>query len=181
MIDRDWLKTTEEMREFLDVHIQTRRMMMEQSAIYNEHPYCCIEDFLLQHGRPFMPDKLPAGIKRGAMKECFRNATQLMIEHDDLAYVEGYACGLIPVMHAWCVDRFGRVVDPTWEDGRVYYGVVLRDNYVLRCNFQRERYGVLDYWEGEWPLLTGKDDPHDALFSEWIDRENDVLQWTSVI
>lgn len=56
-------------------------------------------------------------------KMCFKNAIRLA-ERKGYRYAEGYALSgtlltsgiVFPVEHAWCVDRDGNAVDPTWED-----------------------------------------------------------------
>mgnify|MGYP001012730423 FL=1 len=60
-------------------------------------------------------------------KRCFVNAARLAAtRRDELQYVEGWAWGKVPLHHAWCVDRDGNVVDPTWEPDPLldaYFGV----------------------------------------------------------
>jgi hypothetical protein len=48
------------------------------------------------------------------------------MDHRELALVKGYARGVADlwVGHWWCVDRDGRVVDPSWRnEGTAYIGV----------------------------------------------------------
>jgi hypothetical protein len=49
----------------------------------------------------------------------------MLAQDNDLIYVEGFAVGVFPTLHGWCVDDAGNVIDPTWPDGRgkEYYGV----------------------------------------------------------
>jgi hypothetical protein len=121
--------------------------------------YCCIEDFVLKNGKLFEISKIRP--KYGEERFCFFNSYQLMIK-EGYTYVEGFAMGVIPVNHAWCLDADGRVIDPTWRpsltrkfQGIAYIGVALDRSFVIETALQRKSYGVLDDWEGGFPLLTG--------------------------
>lgn len=85
--------------------------------------------FMLQMGRAWTPQPLPAWVSPGPKRQCYQNAGNLVIENRGLTYVEGYAQppGLPPVHHAWCVDAEGRVIDNTFDDPEdaQYYGVPL--------------------------------------------------------
>ena len=48
-------------------------------------------DLILREGQLFIPAKKPRGIKFGKTKECFLNASLLVLDREDLFYVEGYA------------------------------------------------------------------------------------------
>lgn len=63
---------------------------------------CC--ELIIAHGAIFnnILDPLPKGIPIGTPKECYRNAFQLAFRRQYI-YVEGYAAGIIPVPHAWCL------------------------------------------------------------------------------
>ena len=118
--------------------------------------YNSIEVFVLKNGkrmgqRSERSDNFP----KGTIKECFRNAYLLAVEHD-LTYCEGYAMGIIPTLHAWCLDKDGHVIDITWKDGIEYIGVMFSTKYVNKILLERKSYGVIDNWEMEWPLLRGE-------------------------
>jgi len=99
--------------------------------------YSCIEAFVLAKGkwRKHISDQ---PIKRGKMKECYMNAFYLA-EENNWQYIEGYAAGLIPMLHAWCLDSKKQVVDPTWNDGQWYYGVAIPMKYVYKVSLMRKR------------------------------------------
>lgn len=78
-----------------------------------------------------------------------------MLRRPDLVYVEGYAAGIIPVLHAWCVDSDGKVVDPTWDDGigTEYFGVPFNRAFVMTAVVDKGSYGLIDDMNGRWSLL----------------------------
>ena len=58
------------------------------------------------------------------MRACFQNA-RAAAKRYGWQYVEGMANYIIPVHHAWCVDKQGNVKEVTWENaGNLYFGVV---------------------------------------------------------
>ncbi len=123
------------------------------------NPYLCIEDFVLQHGQEFQWAPCPEEFRGGEMKECFKNAYQTCLLDEKLRYVEGYArrTGVpVVVLHGWCVDENGKVLDPTWENGTWYFGVIFGRNYVSDVFKARKEYGVLEAWQLGSPLISGK-------------------------
>jgi len=93
-------------------------------------------------------------------KECFMNAYNFINSNSDfdLIYVEGYAISdkvNLPLYHAWAVDESGIVYDPTWRNGKEYYGVEFPMSYVSAILCEVGRIGVIDAWECHYPLLSG--------------------------
>lgn len=114
--------------------------------------------FILENGMGFKPFELPKQYDhmKGKSKECFFNAYTMAVK-TGYYYVEGYAMGIIPVLHAWVTDSTcSLALDPTWSDGKEYFGVVLPMTYVERIIFQRKAYGVIDCYEIDFPLITGE-------------------------
>ena len=114
---------------------------------------------MLRHGRAFAPAPLPGDYRRGTPTYCFANAGALAKKKlSRLTYVEGYATAIIPVLHAWCVDPDGGVVDPTWDDGVgvAYFGVAFATDFVRRRQNRAKGLSLLDDWRRKWPLLYGK-------------------------
>ena len=76
-------------------------------------------DLVLREGQIFTPCQKPKGIKFGKTKECFGNASFLVLDREDLFYAEGYATieltGSLPFSHGWVVDSRGNVIDNTWR------------------------------------------------------------------
>lgn len=122
----------------------------------NNWKYSSIEDFILKNGRKY--EYVMPGVKRGKMGECFKNAWHLM-GGKGLTYVEGYAISgnlPIPILHAWCVDKNGIVYDPTWQDGKSYFGVPFSTKFVYSTAMKRKRFGIVDDMEQSWPLIRGE-------------------------
>jgi len=116
-------------------------------------PYTCIEHFVHTHGKRFHR-RLPGDGK--ADRRCYYNATWMAIENPDLHYCEGFALSMIPVPHAWCMDATGAVMDPTWKEGRAYFGVVFKTSFVRDQMAVRQVYGLLE-WPGMVHILKAKE------------------------
>jgi hypothetical protein len=120
-------------------------------------------DFILKHGRKFStgPRSFP---RWGKLKECFKNALEAATLHG-FVYCEGYASGVIPVLHAWCVDpKTGLVVDPTWENGTEYFGVPFQHSYVLDFVDRHQVYdSLIENYRDKWPLIVGTADLSQVL------------------
>lgn len=131
------------------------------------YKYSSSEDLVLKQGKFFTPETRPADVKLGAKKECFSNAARLALERSNLTYVEGYAMindGLpLPIAHAWCVDKKGRVVDNTWEKpGVAYFGVPFKTSYLAKKLSETGVYGILSGSVGSSDFLK------DGVPSDWI-------------
>lgn len=114
------------------------------------------QQWLMDHGHDFTYAALPKGVRRGPMKHCFWNAYETAKRGKGrFVYCEGMAVGyLLPVEHAWCIDReTGLVVDLTWLQGADYVGVPVRLKYVLRC-LDIEQPVVMN-WLEDYPIISG--------------------------
>lgn len=80
-----------------------------------------LEAFVLRHGTEFTPAPLDRHTSRGAPRRARLNALELCSGRKGLRYCEGYALRIIPILHAWCVDENGVVVDPTLDDAATAY------------------------------------------------------------
>lgn len=122
--------------------------------------YHSIMEFVYKNGQHFHRiGKRPRTLRKGRNHYCFANATRLALDWPDhLVYCEGYALGIIPVHHAWCVTRRGTVIDPTWNDANQhqYYGVPINVSYLRESIRKYGVYGVIDLWKEGFPILKEK-------------------------
>jgi hypothetical protein len=103
--------------------------------------------WLLEHGRHWTPPASRGVARPGSPKQCYRNAAMLALAESCLVYCEGFAVAHFPVEHAWCVDRVGRVVEPTWHcPGSEYFGVPIRTAYLRKALVDQGSCGVLGSW-----------------------------------
>lgn len=125
---------------------------MRQQSFQGKLPagavYRGVEDFLLNNARFFK--KRSFDVKPMRLKRCYNNALSLMLEsRGKLFYCEGYASGIIPVMHAWCCDVNGVVYDPTWQNDILrneedqYFGCVFDSEFVTTLALLTGAGGVL--------------------------------------
>lgn len=121
----------------------------------NVNGYCCIAEFILRHGREFK--RAPQQPHQGMMKQCFLNASKIALSKG-LIYCEGYAAGIIPVLHAWLINEKDEVIDPTWKDGDYYFGIPIKTEY-LRYHlkkFRKSGYSLLQAYHDHYPIIHEK-------------------------
>ena len=152
------------------------RQYLEQiSSMTKDSNFKSLESFILEKGESFDSEKYPAKYQswRGKMKDCFKNAFWLAIENEDLTYVEGYALSIIPVLHAWCVDKQNRVIDPTWPDQEncQYYGVKFEKEFVRKFITKSKIYGLLGGdWRSAREIIENKQEFHQAIISKKLKK-----------
>jgi hypothetical protein len=128
--------------------------------------YASIADWLEAHGRFWQGGHLPKGYRRAESKNCFYNSLFLGVYQRGLTYVEGYSVSSqepYPFLHAWNVDRNGRVIDLTREAKHAgeYFGLAFPTAFVAATLEASEMTGVLDNFQQRFPLLHG-----DALLEQ---------------
>jgi hypothetical protein len=118
--------------------------------VYNNDPkakYHTPIEYVLAEGQKFTGSPLPPDISLGTVKECFRNATLLVIENPGWKYAEGFAMppNLLPVLHGWCVTPEGKVIDNTFRDPEkcAYHGVVYDRDKFIKHMYKAKFYGLL--------------------------------------
>lgn len=117
------------------------RSMYDMATRSNcDHPWLRI---LCEHGRAMTPKIVNDLSGTREMGQCYRNSALLMM-NDEFTYCEGYALkpGLIPLEHAWLLDRDGLVIDPTWPEECEYFGVPMKDEFVLEMATSIQHYGI---------------------------------------
>jgi hypothetical protein len=154
-----------ELRERMRTYLHTKATNQERlGAVRNG--LLSIEQLLVKYGKEWVPAALPPGVERGRPNLCFTNASHLALDQTGLTYVEGYGFNYdvvlsldLEILHAWCVDSAGRVVDSTWnEPGKCYYfGIPFKTSFLRFFLLQKRRYGLLDSPEapiqrGIWPV-----------------------------
>lgn len=105
----------------------------------------------MSHGVLRISSPLPRGVIRGRAKECLVNAGKLALAHPEkFTYCEGWAqmpCFGLTTYHAWCLDRKGNVVDPTWEHqkGSEYLGVPIKTSALQEQIFATKKWGFFPH------------------------------------
>jgi hypothetical protein len=136
-------------KQFLETHIERLRSHGVNHCGING--YFCIMDFILQHGRVWNPGTICWG--KGKMN-CFRHASKAALRNRDYTYVEGYASLLIPVHHAWLLDRNGAVIETTWPHmGSAYYGIPFRADWVRMQQRESDHLSIIDQWTTDWKTM----------------------------
>jgi len=118
-----------------------------------------ITPFVEEFGQFFEAQSLPTKYDQAKRSLCYENAFWLAIEYEDLTYVEGFAKspgGRWGVLHAWCVDPHGRVIDNTWLDAAEssYFGIPFKTAFLSQTVKKYGRYGLLDDIKNRWPLIN---------------------------
>lgn len=154
------------------------------AGLENEGRGMC--SFVLTHGLEWKPAPLQerSPIKRGIQKQCFANSQTTLVKllrkglEADYTYVEGYAASgdldfTFPTLHAWLVDRVGKVIDVTWNkpEASAYFGVPFRNDYVFNLIEETSQYhSIIDHFPSKW-----------ALLKEPAISENAILDWEQYV
>ncbi len=128
--------------------------ILEYLAMYrnleasHSHPEYRFAKMLLERGSFYTFAHIPIGYPIGTPGNCFADAAKLATDHRDLAYVEGYALGIIPTHHAWCVNNDGIVIDTSWaslapvlDKQPSYFGIIVDTGTLLRQTFRQGSWG----------------------------------------
>lgn len=122
----------------------------------NPHPewlYNNFEELILNCGKEMFFKPLPNNIEVGLPKQCYLNCLQLLDEHPEFKYCEGYALAtdsVLPVPHAWLVNSAMEVIDPTWNNPAIYLGVTFNSNWLFSFLDSRQRKDCLAIFEGNY-------------------------------
>lgn len=110
--------------------------------------------YVAAYGQEYKAAPLPNDVKLGVPNECYKNASLLVIENEDMTYAEGFAYPSpkkdIPVLHAWAVKKDGTIVDNTFrhqlglDPMKVrYFGIQYDRSKYLTYLYKARLYGVL--------------------------------------
>lgn len=182
------------MLDYLNAMVTMRKRM---HSTPDGFAYSCMEDYVLREGQDFASEPLTdsemswlfalIGDSRFQIKQCYYNSQRLLVytghvhnpDGHELRYVEGYALGVIPMLHGW-LSLNGKVVDLTMRlrsklrrqscvgrrrlqdrvlgefpsDERQYRGVTFETDFVLARVVATGMMGTLiDDWQNGYPLL----------------------------
>jgi phage portal protein BeeE len=146
----------------VDIQSYLKTMVEAHGEPAEGYLYSSVDELVLSEGEAFKAGPLPNNVGDGQLGMSFMNAYRTVENHPDLTYVEGFAQMShleVPVYHAWTVTKEGDVVDPTWDRFRrkgetiSYFGVKIPIDLVRKTILARERYGVLENHEQDYPLL----------------------------
>lgn len=128
------------------------------------HP-ALVERFILRNGGAVQQAaKLPKRYAYGPKRQCFMNATQLVLRAPTLEYVEGFVmlpALPLPIHHAWTVSPAGSAYDNTLPDttGCQYLGVTFSREELRAAMRASGVYGLLDTGRGVNARLIFARDP----------------------
>jgi hypothetical protein len=137
---------TERDAELLEYLAAYRELNTTSASPHSEYAFA---ERLLAEGTFFTYAPYPSTYPKGRMGRCFEDATQLVIDHPDLSYVEGYATGIIPSHHAFGITKDGLVIDPSWSGlaaymditDTSYFGIIVDTKKLLRKIARQKRWG----------------------------------------
>lgn len=105
-----------------------------------------IDKFQMKHGMECKMGPLPKGVRLGRMGNCYNTAFKLALRNRRFLYCEGHANShdqRIPLPHAWCVTVDGEFFDPTWPNGKDYFGLVFSRDYTIQAAVTIREFPVL--------------------------------------
>lgn len=125
--------------------------------------------YTLHRGVYCKPAPLPSNIRKGKMGHCYSTAGELALSNtDELIYVEGYAMGIFPLQHAWCINAAGEVIDPTWDtpDNCAYFGIPVAPDFLRDRVLETGKWGIF----GEMPSMATMQTPVETMIHpKWLD------------
>lgn len=141
-----------ELHSMLDIFRVMRKERGEE--VFMPHTF---EEWAAEKGVPMTARlSLPSHMVHPKSQMCYWNAWLLYLSssgrgskqhrYDSLRYCEGFVAlpdVCIPVMHGWCVDAKGRVLDPSVEQdrGAAYIGVAFSEAFAVSA------WGKLNKWK----------------------------------
>ena len=139
--------------ELLKVFLEKQAELIESIYPHPEWKYNSFEELILSCGREMTFAPLPENIEPGLPKGCYYNCLQILNEHPELTYCEGYALAdglVLPVPHAWLINPRSEVVDPTWDTAGAYIGVTFNTDWLMSLLKSRNQEDRLAVFEGNY-------------------------------
>lgn len=128
----------------LKSYLEQQVSIMKQVHSKPNWKYNSIPELVLDLGVVMETKPLPPTVVHGSPKLCYHNCQQLVFNHNDLTYVEGYAIASdipFPIAHAWLSSQEdGSALDPTWRTpGETYWGIPFATNWLKVFLFERNK------------------------------------------
>lgn len=126
--------TLNEAKEFLRSRLNSIIRFRKDNGNIHKQYYLEVE-LILKYGMGFkrvIP--LPVGVRKRKEQQCYQNVYQAICDNPGkYYYCEGYASidGRFFCRHAWLINKNCEVIDPTWGDGKHYYGIIFKFPYVM--------------------------------------------------
>lgn len=155
---------------------------LEESLIFLSKHGDYLASLILESGHFWTAQDLPSDVQQGRLRECYWQARELTLSRPGyFTYVEGFAYSerdfCVPIQHAWCVDEYGNVVDPTWikPSAGVYAGVPFKEEVIRRTSLDELEKFV------QWGYL-GTPDLFRKMFFNRADylKPRDSYSWASM-
>lgn len=109
-------------------YLEQIKSLYQQSA--TQKPIAEFYEWILKEGKVFTKTRKP--IVYGEYKQCFYNAQNLAFDNNIYKYFEGWGISKaigIPLDHGFVAVK-DIVIDPTWRDGTVYFGIHIPTEYI---------------------------------------------------
>jgi hypothetical protein len=142
---------------------QLKYLLSEQAKLTRKiypHPdwkYGGFEELILDCGSEFTTFSFAKNVEQNLPGACYWNCQQLIKEHPELIYCEGYALApdvSIAIRHAWLINAQFEVIEPTWgANDSVYLGIPFSTSWFtsfLHKRFAKGREDEISIFEGNY-------------------------------
>lgn len=105
---------------------------------------------ILEHGMACYTNRHSFDGPLGERGMCYMNSFHAVIEDPSLTYMEGFCSTMgIPIQHAWCLNRKGKVIETTLPNAEGYFGIPFQWDYVRRTAIRTRLYGIISFTNDE--------------------------------
>lgn len=135
-----WRKTAaSDIQGYLRTVADMQKQMRQQ--INPDWKFHSIEELVLAYGREYTPGPLADDLCQGEMGLCYSNAARAAMD-TGYTYVEGYGMAFFPTGHAWVTADGRTAMDPTWTEGKGYFGIPLTTSFLTSWISRTGKWGV---------------------------------------